>query len=210
MWDVILGGITGLIGSVATAVTNYKIQKLKNEHDRARWDFEKEMVKAETEAMIEEAKMNIKITEAQTEAAVELADTEAYVRNIEKGNVDKFSDKYVNALFGVQGKLRYVAIPVGILVSFLFGIVDFLKALMRPGLTMYLVGCSTWITIMAWDILEKAGIDQLTAAQATGIFNDVTTTIIYLTVSCVTWWFGDRRIAKFLMRLKDGNIKNTD
>lgn len=207
MWDVILGGVTGLIGSVTTAITNYKIQKLKNEHDVAKWGFEKEMVSLETEAMIKEAEMNIKITEAQTEAAVELADTEAYIRNIEKGNVDKFSDKYVAALFGVQGKMRYVSIPVGIFVAWLFGIVDFLKSLMRPGLTMYLTGCTTWITIMAWDILEKSGLEAITAQQATEIFNDVTTTVIYLTVSCVTWWFGDRRIAKFLMRLKDGNSK---
>ena len=40
------------------------------------------------------------------------------------------------------------------------------------------------------------------------IFDQVTSIIIYLTVSSVTWWFGDRRTAKFLMRLNDGNKKD--
>jgi hypothetical protein len=42
----------------------------------------------------------------------------------------------------------------------------------------------------------------LTALQATAIFNDVTSIVTYLTVSCVTWWFGDRRMAKSIMQLK--------
>ncbi len=32
-WNLIFGGITGLIGSITTSITNYKIQKLKNEHE---------------------------------------------------------------------------------------------------------------------------------------------------------------------------------
>jgi hypothetical protein len=57
------------------------------------------------------------------------------------------------------------------------------------------------------DVLQKHG-HLLTADQAGAIFDQVTSIVIYLTVNCVTWWFGDRRVAKFLMRLKDGNLKN--
>ena len=78
---------------------------------------------------------------------------------------------------------------------------------MRPGLTAYLVGLTSWITFISMDVLKKHG-HLLTADQAGDIFDQVTSIVIYLTVSCVTWWFGDRRVAKFLMRLKDGNLKN--
>ena len=47
----------------------------------------------------------------------------------------------------------------------------------------------------------------MSIAQATALFSQVIDIILYLTVSCVTWWFGDRRVAKFLMRLNDGNYK---
>ena len=82
-----------------------------------------------------------------------------------------------------------------------------LKAAMRPGLTAYRVASTSWITFISMDVLQKNG-HLLTADQAGAIFDQVTSIVIYLTVSCVTWWFGDRRVAKFLMRLKDGNLKN--
>lgn len=207
MWDIIFGGVTGLLGSAITAFTNFKTQKMKNLHDVAKWGFEKERIKLETDAMIAEANMNMKIIETQVEGAVELADTKAYLENVKQGNKNTFSDKWMDKLFAVTGWVRYISVPVGVLIAFLFGIVDFLKALMRPGLTMYLTGVTTWITWMAWEIMQKADVATMTAAQATAIFNEVTSVVIYLTVSCVTWWFADRRMAKFLMRLKDGNLK---
>jgi len=164
--DIVFGAITGLLGNGITAWTNYKMQKIKNNHDVV-------MVKLETEAMIEEAKA---------------------------------SEKWIDKLFSVEGWIKYISIPVAVLIAFLFGMVDFLKALMRPGLTMYLTGCTTWITYMAWEIMQKYG-TEITSIQAVDLFDQVTSIIIYLTVSSVTWWFGDRRTAKFLMRLNDGNKK---
>jgi hypothetical protein len=54
---------------------------------------------------------------------------------------------------------------------------------------------------MAWEIMQAHGV-ALTAVQATVIFNDVTSIVTYLTVSCVTWWFGDRRMAKTIMETR--------
>ena len=41
------------------------------------------------------------------------------------------------------------------------------------------------------------------------IYNEVTSIVVYLTVSCVTWWFGDRRMAKFLMHMNNKNGGST-
>ena len=199
MWNVIFGGLTGLIGSVTTSITNYKLQKMKNEHDE-------KMIELETTAMIRETEANIKINEAEIQGEIEIADTKAYTKSIEEGNKSLFNHSWVDKLLSIEGNMRFFTVPCGILIAFLFGIVDFLKALMRPGLTMYLVGCTTWITYMSYGILETYG-TAITSASALLLFTDVTNIIIYLTVSCVTWWFGDRRVAKFLMRLSDNNIK---
>lgn len=207
MWELIFGAATGLIGSITTAVSNYKVQKLKNSHDVDKWGFEKEKIKLETDAMVAEANMNMKIIETQVEGAVELADTEAYMSSIKHGNKNIFSDKWAERLFATTGWTKYIAIPIGVLIAFLFGIVDFLKALIRPGITIYLMGITTWVTWMAWEIMQKADVTAITTIQATAIFNEITSVVIYLTISCTTWWFGDRRMAKFLTKLKDGNIK---
>jgi len=197
--DIVFGAITGLLGNGITAWTNYKMQKIKNAHDIV-------IIEKETEAMIVEAEANIQIEKARIEGEVELTEASTFLEGIKEGNKQAFSDKWIDKLFNVEGWVRYISIPVAVLIAFLFGMVDFLKALMRPGLTLYLTGCTTWITYLAWNILEKYG-TAITSVQAVEIFDQVVSIIIYLTVSSVTWWFGDRRTAKFLMRLNDGNKK---
>ena len=117
-FNLIFGGITGLIGSITTSITNYKIQKLKNEHEVI-------MVKENTKAMIAETEANIKVTQVEAEAAIELADSHAYLKSIELGNKNMFSQKWIDKLFSVTGWVKFIAIPVGVLIAFLFGI--FLK-----------------------------------------------------------------------------------
>jgi hypothetical protein len=198
-WDIILGGVTGLVGNIITAWSNFKTQKLKNEHDEAMYSFKIQELGAKTDAAI-------KITEAKISGAVELADSEAYKASQTEGNKQSFSDSWIDKLFSVEGWLSYIATPVAVLLAMLLGSVDVLKGSMRPGLTLYLTAVTTWLTWTAYGILQQVGAN-MTSQQALDIYNQVTSIVIYLTVSCVTWWFGDRRIAKFLMRLDDGNIK---
>lgn len=192
--ETILGGVTGLIGNVITGIMSYKTQKLKNEHDVA-------MIKAQTESMKIEAEMNIKVTQAQIEGEVELADAQAYVVSQKTGQQQFFSERWVDVLFNVEGWAKFICIPAGVLVAIMFGFVDWLRGFMRPALTIYLTGMSTFITYMAWEIMQKHGLSGMTVTEAIGLYNNVTSIIIYLTVSCVTWWFGDRRMAKFLTNM---------
>lgn len=203
--ETILGGITGIVGNVATGILNYKTMKLKMQHER-------DMVKAETEAMKMEAEMNIKVTKAQIEGAVELADTQAYVESQKSGQKQLFSDKWIDKLFSVEGKFgRFFAIPCAVILAMGFAFVDWLRGFMRPALTLYLTGVTSVLTYMAWDIMQKHGLAGMTVEEATGIYAQVTSIVIYLTVSCVTWWFGDRRMAKFLTNIdKKNNTANGD
>lgn len=193
--DVILGGVTGLLGNVITGILKYKNQKMQFAHDE-------KMVALETAAMKEEAKMQIAVTKAEIEGAVELADAQAYMESIKAGQKPMFSEKWIDRLFSVEGKFgRFFAVPVAVFISFGFALVDWLRGFMRPALTLYLTGMSTVITYMAWEILQKNGI-VMDADQAVGIYNETTSIVIYLTVSCVTWWFGDRTMSKQLVTMK--------
>lgn len=195
--DVILGGVTGLLGNVITGWLGYKNTKLQNEH-------EQKMVALETAAMKEEAKMQIAITKAEIEGAVELADSAAYMESIKAGNKEMFSEKWIDKLFNVEGKIgRFFAIPVGVLLAMAFGFVDWLRGFMRPAITMYLTGMTTVITWMAWKLMRANGI-EIPIDDAVNLYGQTTSIVVYLTVSCVTWWFGDRRMAKFLTKLKSG------
>lgn len=197
--DVLLGGVTGLIGNVITGVVNYKTMKAKNAH-------EEKMVELETNAMREEAKMQIEVTKAEIEGEVELADAAAYTESIKAGNKAMFSEKWIDKMFNVQGKIaRFFAIPFAIFMAMGFAVVDWLRGFMRPFLTLYLTGMSSLITWQAWLLLknQEQGLATFKLDQALELYSSSTSIVIYLTVSCVTWWFGDRRMAKFLTSLKD-------
>ena len=202
-WDIIFGGITGLVGSLMTGVMNYKTQKMANEH-------KERMVALESEAMREEAKMNIAITKAEVEGAVELADAQSYLQSQKDANKPLFTEQWIEKLFKVEGWLSYVATPFAVLIAIAFAFVDFLRGFMRPGITLYLTGMTTVITWMAWDIMKTHGMETLSVAEAIGLYEQVTSIVIYLTVSCVTWWFSDRRTAKFIQNMNNKGNGNME
>ena len=194
--SIIGGGLTGLIGNALTSFTNFKMQKLKNQHEEKMSELDMQTIRLEAE-------MNVKVTQAETEGKIALADVEALKTSIAEAQKPLFQESYMNKLM----KSPWTA-WIGAILSFLFGVVDFLKHLARPALTYYLMGVSTWITIVAWQTMQQVSeTTPLTTAEAYGLFDKIITIMVYLTVSCVSWWFADRRTAKFLMRLEDGNVK---
>jgi hypothetical protein len=191
--DIILGGVTGLIGNAFTTWFKYKNAKLDHQH-------KEKMVALETRAMIEESKMQIKVTQARIEGEIELADAAAFDTAQKVGNKQLFSEKWVDMIMANRDR-KYTGWFFGLMGTLIaagFAFVDWLNGMMRPALTMYLIGGATYITYLAWEIMQAAGLTMMTTAQAVGIFQQVTSTMIYLAVSAVTWWFGDRTMSKFL------------
>ncbi|HNX87715.1 MAG TPA: hypothetical protein PKH58_01420 [Paludibacteraceae bacterium] len=188
--ETILGVVTGIVGNVMTTVTNVRTQKLKNEHDLKMREFD-------IKEREQEAQLQIAVDTAHSQNEVEKMEAEAYVKSMESANADILTDVKLKALSDNGGKVNK-------LLMLIMGLVDAFRAFIRPGLTAYLVGLTTVITFHAISILNTKG-DFITAVQAQELFTNVTDIVIYLTVSCVTWWFGDRRVAKFAYRLNDGN-----
>jgi hypothetical protein len=194
--ETVLGALTGLAGTIMSSFINYKQKKLEFDHEIL-------MIEAQTKAMIEEAKINLQITKAQVEGAIELEDANVYLEAQKQGNKNLFDVKWVDNLLDVNTTwLKFITVPAAVIVALLFGFVDWLKGFMRPALTVYLVALTTYITYVSYGILTKYGGESITSTQALVVWNDVVTIIIYLTVSCTCWWFGDRRTAKFLAQLE--------
>ena len=199
-WDIIFGGITGLFGTALTEIFKYRNQKLQFDHDT-------KMVALKTAAMKEEAKMQIAVTKTKVEGAVELADAESYKESLKAASKPTFSEKWIDKLFSIEGKFgKFFAIPAAIFIAFGFAFVDWLRSFMRPALTLYLTGMSSVITYMAWKLINAEGMKAMTITQAVSIYNESTSIIIYLTVSTVTWWFGDRTMAKSIVKMKNPKL----
>jgi len=191
--DIIFGGLTGLLGNAFTTFFKYKNAKMEYEHDE-------NMVKLEIGAMIQESKMQIQVTKARIEGEIELADAAAFDTSQKVASKQLFSEKWIDMIMkaGEGQWFGWFFKTFGMLIATGFAFVDWLNGFMRPALTLYLVGASSYITYLAWIIIQSKGLETLSTVQAVGIFTQVTSTVIYLAVSSVTWWFGDRTMSKFL------------
>jgi uncharacterized membrane protein len=192
--DILLGGLTGLIGNAFTTWFKYKNAKMEYEHDE-------KMVELKTKALIQQAEMKIQITKAQIEGAIEIADSESYKKSQEVGSQKLFHEKWIDMIME-GGERKYTGWffrLMGTIIALFFALTDWLNGMMRPAMTLYLIGTSTYITYLAWQIMQKFGV-SLSANQAVAIFQQVTSTMIYLAVSAVTWWFGDRTMSKYLQQ----------
>ncbi len=192
--DIIFGGLTGLIGNAFTTWFKFKNLKMELVH-------KEKMVSLETQAMIQESQMQIEVTKSRIEGEIELADASAFETSQKIGSQKLFHEKWIDMIM-VAGKGKYTGWLfrlMGTMIAAAFSLVDWLNGMMRPTLTLYLVGASSYITLLAWKIMQTEGLD-ITSDQAVAIFGHVTSTMIYLSVSCVTWWFGDRTMSKFLQQ----------
>lgn len=195
-----LGGFTGLLGTVWSSYNNRKLKALDLEDNKAQRSHEVVMVKAESEAMMAEAEANIKVTTAQIAGEIEMAEVKAFTESQKSGRTKIFDAGFMEKLFEVEGWLKFFSIPCGVLLAMLFGFADFFKDIARPGITAYLLGISTWITFKAWQLMDKVDGAAMTPALAAGIVTDVIHIVLYLTVTSVTWWFGDRMASKGLAK----------
>jgi len=194
MLETILGVATGFLGNIITGFTNLKAQKLKNEQDLKMREYD-------LKEREQEAKLQIAVQTAQTDLEIEKAEAAAYVESLKNANADLLTSEKLGVLSETKSGF------IGKFLALLMGLVDTFRSFIRPGLTAYLVALTTVLTYQAIEILS-AKEPLLTAIQAQALFSQVSDIVIYLTVSCVTWWFGDRRTAKFIYRLNDGNFQD--
>lgn len=169
------GGITGLLGGVLTRIADYFTIKQKNSH-------EVEMSKLELEQTKLEADRDIIIAKDRTMSDREIAETEAIIKSHE---FDKASYVSSAVLDNVSAKTKAV-------IAVMMALVDFVRGMTRPGLTLYLCVVTTWLAITAYEILEKADQAALSGAELGGLLKMITHGIVYLTATAVSWWFASR------------------
>jgi hypothetical protein len=76
--------------------------------------------------------------------------------------------------------------------KFLLVIVDFVRGMTRPGLTLYLIWEVHKTRAEIEAILAEAGVSGISIGEAIGVYTLVVETILFLVTTAVTWWFGTR------------------
>lgn len=185
MTSAIAGIFSGVLGNILTSVFNLWTSKERNKHEREMARIRIDELKAESEANIQEL-------EVEGDIKKELANIESFNLSQRYGNRSLISSEMIEVLLG--SKWLFVQILGGILVFFM-GLIDMLRAAIRPVITIVLMYITSYITYNHLQILN-ANTEIMDAAMLAMVFDNV----IYLTFTVVGWWFGDRTIGKYIHR----------
>lgn len=183
--SAIAGILSGVGGTLITNIFNLFNTKEKNKQARLMADIRIKELKAESDANIQEL-------EVQADIQKELAAQESFDISQKHGNKALLNSQMIEAM--LQSKW-WVVNWLGGLMVFCMGIIDLLRAAIRPGITIVLMYITGTITYQHLEIMN-ANKELVTPEMLVLIIES----IIYLTFTVIGWWFGDRTIGKHFLK----------
>jgi hypothetical protein len=176
---VLSGGATGLLGVV---IQQWGDQK-KRVHDL---DVLKQQHAQTIELKRLEGDQAEKMAQMSADSAERLAEIQAAARADESASAD-----YKASMDNDGTRYLPAGAKLNPFVIVMLGIVDFMRGIIRPGITIYCMALLTLLLIWVNDMWQRSLLN-LTPDDAKKLAMEVITTTTYLTVTSVIWWFGRR------------------
>lgn len=181
MFDVLGTLITGVLSGGATGLLGVLIQRF---FDFKHKQQEIEIVKLQLANSIELAKMEtertLKAAEIDMEGKLAVSDGE-----VMQASFRHDAASYLNP--AAQTKRGFV----GSILAMAMGAVDFLRGILRPGMTAYLCWLVTVMFFWVRELAASHGL-SLTPDQVMQLMVQVIATILYVFTTTALWWFGAR------------------
>jgi len=174
--SIFSGGLTGLLGVAFQRFFDFL--KVKQEIEMKKLDHEHEanMRKIDGELMAQEWAARTQVATIEATAKETVAAETSFA-----------------ASFNSEPKQYSAKVKLGPVTGFLLVLLDFLRGIVRPGLTIYLCVITTMIYVEARAIMANV---SFSTADAMAVHDHIISTILYLTTTCVLWWFGTRNSQK--------------
>ena len=169
--SVLTGGATGLLGVIFQRFADYKNKQLDAQIRTADRAHELAVMSAEWQGKLSVAK-------EQGEAARDVADSGALAASYQ-GAFERMAN------WDMKKEPWYFKMWLILL--------DVVRGLVRPALTVYLCVLTTLIYFEARALLAAEDLDVTNAVK---MQTRIVETILYLTVTCVLWWLGTRNKGK--------------
>lgn len=175
--SILSGGATGLLGVAFQRFFDFLKIKQELQLKKMEMDHEVAMRREDAAIMAQEWAARTKVAEVEAAGREAVAAENAFA-----------------ASFTMEPKQYSARAKIGPVAGAVLVALDFVRGIVRPGLTIYLCAITTLIYIEARAVI--AGVDVLTNAEAVAIHSTIVNTILYLTTTCVLWWFGTRNKQK--------------
>lgn len=170
--SIFSGGATGLLGIAIQRYADYKNRQQNITIEKMRLENEITLRRMDAEIMAQEWAARTRVAEVEAAGAESVAESRAFAESF-KTEPPRYSE---------GTKLSKMQ-------AWLMVLLDFLRGLIRPGLTVYLCVLTTMIYVQARELLNK---EDLSSVEALEIERQIISTILYLTTTCVLWHFGTR------------------
>lgn len=179
LWAPLAGGAgTGLLGAVFSQVSDYFKQRQLHAH---------QLKMRELDLREMDAEHKYRVREREIEGAAREAEVDA------QALVSSHSSDRATYL-SVLGTLRSGAAEIVAAVA--MSLVDLLRGIVRPALTIYLIWQVEQVRAEVRAVLAAAGLDGLDVGQALELYAQVVLMILYLAATALFWWFGTRNKLK--------------
>ncbi len=183
-----VGSATGgvIFGTIGNAIKTW--QETKDRENQRKHDLE--LRKLDREEMELESRLNIRETTNEYQAKANFAKTEgAIATDIADREVHKAALKNDKATYSAGVTKNLNGFFSG-LVALMLVFVDMIRGLIRPTITVYLIILESVIAWHLYQLLEQ--MNALPVEYAGPVFVQVISSIVFLTATAVTFWFGSR------------------
>lgn len=171
--NILSGGVTGILGVAVQRVADYKNKQLDLELNKQKLDNDLALKNLDLQIMGQEWAQRTKVAEIDASAKTEVSADTAFAASFNE------PQRYAPTAGLTLGQ------------AWLLTILDFIRGIVRPGLTIYL---SLVATLLYWQTRQL--VPTVDPAQATHLMATIVDSLLYLTTTCVTWWFGTRNKGK--------------
>lgn len=169
--SILSGGATGIIGVIAQRVADYKNKQLDLQAQKDKQAHEIAMRQADAAILAQEWAARTKVAEVEVAGRSDVADSESFAASFATE-----PQRYSEGVKPTKGQ------------GWVLVLLDAIRGVVRPALTVYLCVLTTLVYVQAREMVGNG----LTAAEALALVKMVVGTILYLTTTCVLWWFGTR------------------
>lgn len=170
--SIFSGGATGLIGMIAQRWADYKNRQLDIQLEEKKYAHAIALREVDAKILAQEWAARTQVAQVEAAGREAVADAGAFAESY-KLEPARYSED-VKPTWG-QG---WVLI-----------LLDAFRGCIRPLLTVYLCALTTFVWWQARTVLNAEDLDT---AAALDVWKMVVGTILYLTTTCVLWWFGTR------------------
>lgn len=208
----ILGGITGLIGTGITSITNYKLKKLDIKDKANDRQFYLDKIDKESKYLSVKMDKKIDLTNTEYTGQERVINSKAFLETIKSENVKSdMGEKLILQLFEIKGLWKALSYPTAILLTIIFVLIEATRRSMRPAITIVYTIDMFYIAYAIFNYLGYNGFMEMLNKNNSTLFVNVIMllidTITYIASSSALFWIGSRVSEKTMDKMMNNKTE---